>query len=130
MAETTVISKKFTVTYKRIGKYTDGEPVDGFLGNDSNSGGYPFFDDEPDYVYLRDNLADAISDANMVESTMKEYYGCEEVDFSTVRVVRYKVVIETIDDIYQAHQEALVSTARTKLTHEELAALTINLKED
>ena len=121
MSETTVVSERFTVTYKRN---TGFEPlVDGFIGNDENSGGYPYFTDKPDPIYLRDNLTDAIRDAAMVERDMVTYFGHDEVVFTSVRVVRYRVVIETIDNILQASQEALVESATKKLSAEELAAL-------
>lgn len=122
MSETTVVSEKFTVTYKRK-RMVGAIPHDAFLGSDSHSGGYPYFSDRPDSMYLRDNLADAINDATMVENTMTTYHGNDEVDFDTIRVVRYKAVIETIDDIAAAHHDALIKSATAKLSAEELAAL-------
>jgi len=121
MTDTTVIFEHFTVTYRR--RFSDGEIVDWFLGYDASGDGRPCFEPEPADQYLRDNLVDAIKDAAMMETNMKTYYGHEYVNFDSICVVRFKTVIETIDDIAEAHHEALVESAAKKLSAEELAAL-------
>lgn len=128
MTDSTVVSEKFTVTYKRRfsgdGSVGSGGLADWFLGyDDSNSDGRPSFEYEPADEYLRNNLADAIKDAGMMETNMQTYYGHEHVDFGSIRVVRYQTVIETIDNLAEAHREALIKSATEKLSTEELAAI-------
>ena len=126
MVDTTVISEKFGATYKQR-QEGDLDFEDGFIGTDSDSGGYPYFSDKPARNHLHDKLVDAMKDVQLIETGMRTYYGNEGVDFGSVRVVRYKVVIESIEDIEQAQKDALINSATGKLTEEELIALTDNI---
>lgn len=112
-----ILSEKFVAVYNR----KDGDL--GFVGSDSHSGGYPHFDDTPDPKYLRDEPMEAVEDADMIRSTMRTFYGNDEVDFGTVRVVRYSVVIEDISDLEEIVQETLLNNARGKLDEDELKAM-------
>lgn len=122
MTETIILSEKFTVTYKRR-KPGEADSVYGFLRSDSDSGGYPAFSQEPDRTYLRNSVADAMKDADMIRREMTNYYGHDEIDFDTIQVIRYSVVIETIDDIEAAHQKSLVENGLAKLSGIEIAAI-------
>lgn len=121
MPDIKVVSEKFVAVYDRR-KNGGNKFVTGFLGSDPGSGGYPYFADEPDDTYLRNELSDAIKDAKTIDG-MTSYSGHEHVDFHSVRIVRYKVTIEEIEDLEEAKHDALVASAKDKLSADELAAL-------
>lgn len=127
MTDTTIVSEKFTVTYKFKVIGRGNASHNGFLDYSQD---HPSFADEPADHYLRDSLAQAIKDALMVETNMRTYHGHEKVDFDSIRVVRYRTVIETIDDINMAVIDELVISARNKLTDDELGALAAELRKD
>ena len=115
---TKIIKEAFVAVYDRH----DGEI--GFLGIDTHSGGYAYFtNDKPDSKYLRDDPKQAVRDVNMIKNTMRTFFGNDEVNFETVRVVRYVITLENVPNLEQAIHDNLIESARSKLSDDEFAAL-------
>ena len=119
-----IINKAFVAVYDRH----DGEI--GFLGIDTHSGGYAYFNDKPDDRYLRDDPAQAMCDANTIKDSMTNYSGSNEINFDTVRVVRYVISLEDVPNLEQEIHDELIRSAKSKLTDDELAALQSSLYDE
>ena len=119
---TKIIKEAFVAVYD----HKDGDI--GFLGNDTHSGGNPYFtSDQPDSKYLREDPAAAQRDVNMIKNTMRNFYGNGIVNFDTVRVVRYVISLEDVPNLEQEIHNNLIESAKEKLNSDEFHALIHNV---
>ena len=93
----------------------------GFLGTDGPSG-YPYFTDRPSPNHIKTDVLKAHKLLKEVTS-MTGYYGHNEVDFNSVRVVRIDKTYTDLDLTTDDLTREVVNQAKAKLSSEELVAL-------